>query len=44
MQKEALVHARTQVERHIKDTYLKKVNAPIGVRPILKCWMELNEA
>jgi superfamily II DNA or RNA helicase len=44
MQKAALVGARTQVERHIKDTYLKKVNAPVGVRPILKCWMELNEA
>ena len=40
---EILRAARTEVERHIKDTYLKRVNAPVGVKPILKCWMELNE-
>ena len=30
------------VERHIKNSYLKQVQAPIGVKPLLKCWMELN--
>jgi Helicase conserved C-terminal domain len=33
---------RLAVEKHIKNTYLKKVQAPVGVRPTLKCWMELN--
>jgi superfamily II DNA or RNA helicase len=33
---------RLAVERHIKNTYLKKVQAPVGVRPTLKCWMELS--
>ena len=31
------------VEKHIKNTYLKRVDAPVGVKPALKCWMELNE-
>ena len=34
---------RGKVLKHIKNTYLKQVNAPIGVNPILKAWMELNE-
>ncbi len=32
-----------KVEKHIKNTYLKRVDAPVGVKPTLKCWMELNE-
>ena len=38
-----LVGVRAKVETHIKNTYLKRVDAPAGVRPSLKCWMELNE-
>jgi len=38
-----LVEARKHVEKHIKNTYLKRVDAPVGVKPVLKCWMELNE-
>jgi hypothetical protein len=34
---------RASVLKHIKDTYLKRVNAPVGVKPALKCWMEINE-
>ena len=34
---------RRKVEKHIKNTYLKRVDAPVGVKPALKCWMELNE-
>ena len=33
---------RLKVEKHIKNTYLKQVQAPVGVKPTLKCWMELN--
>ena len=38
-----LLDIRAKVERHIKNTYLKRVDAPVGVKPSLKCWMELNE-
>lgn len=33
---------RRKLERHIKNTYLKKSNAPMGIKPILKAWMELS--
>ena len=33
---------RLKVEKHITHTYLKQVQAPIGVKPQLRCWMELN--
>lgn len=39
---QTLEEIRTKIEKHIKNTYLKQVQAPIGVRPILKCWMELS--
>ena len=38
-----LSEIRVRIEKHIKNTYLKRVDAPVGVRPSLKCWMELNE-
>ena len=39
----SLIGIRAKVETHIKNTYLKRVDAPVGVKPSLKCWMELNE-
>jgi superfamily II DNA or RNA helicase len=42
MTAETLGEIRTKIEKHIKQTYLRKVQAPVGVRPVLKCWMELN--
>ena len=38
-----LLGIRRQIEMHIKNSYLKRVDAPIGVKPRLRCWMELNE-
>lgn len=38
-----LVEIRSNVEKHIKNTYLKRIDAPVGVKPALRCWMELNE-
>ncbi|MBK1642783.1 hypothetical protein CKO12_13065 [Chromatium okenii] len=38
-----LVEIRAKIEKHIKNSYLKRVDAPVGVKPSLKCWMELNE-
>jgi hypothetical protein len=43
MGKQTLVTIRKQIEKHIKNTYLKRVDAPVGVKPRLRCWMELNE-
>jgi Helicase conserved C-terminal domain/PLD-like domain len=40
---ETLLEIRAKVEKHIKNSYLKRIDAPVGVKPTLKCWMELNE-
>ena len=37
-----LSEIRSNIEKHIKNTFLKPMQAPIGVKPILKAWMELN--
>lgn len=42
-EEKTLIDLRAKVEKHIKNTYLKRVDAPVGVKPALKCWMELNE-
>ena len=38
-----LKEAKERVIKHIRNNYLKRIHAPIGVEPVLKCWMELNE-
>ena len=38
-----LIKIRAKVDKQIKNTYLKRIDAPVGVKPSLKCWMELNE-
>jgi hypothetical protein len=38
-----LIAMRESVLKHIKNTYLKRVDAPVGVKPVLKCWLDLNE-
>ena len=38
-----LLDIRKQIEKHIKNTYLKRVDAPVGVKPRLNCCMELNQ-
>ena len=40
--KDTLSEMRAKVERHIKNTYLKSVQASLGVKPALKAWMELS--
>jgi superfamily II DNA or RNA helicase len=42
IEKEALLQARKVVEKHIKNAYLKRAQAPVGVKPVLSAWMELN--
>lgn len=38
----ALSELRKRVERQVIADYLRPLQAPVGVTPILKCWMELN--
>ena len=38
----ALSDIRRTIDRHIKNTHLKTLQAPLGVKPSLKAWMELN--
>ena len=42
-EQKTLAEIRGNVEKHIKNSYLKRIDAPVGVKPALKCWMELNE-
>ena len=39
---ETLTEIRGIVEKHIKNSYFKKVQAPVGVKATLKAWMELS--
>jgi len=39
---ETLSDVRTRIEKHIKNTYFKKVQAPVGVKAMLKVWMEIS--
>ncbi len=39
---EALSEIRLGIEKHIKNTYLRQVQAPVGVKPTLKAWMEIS--
>lgn len=38
----ALTKLREQVEKDLNKSHLRPLQAPVGVAPILKCWMELN--
>lgn len=42
LSEETLTDARKKVEKHIKNTYLKSVLAPVGVKAKLKTWMEIS--
>jgi len=39
---QTLSEIRANVEKHIRGTYLKQIQAPIGVKATLKAWMELS--
>lgn len=42
-EEKTLIEIRAKVEKHIKNSYMKRVDAPVGVKPALRCWMELND-
>ena len=39
---DTLVAIREKLDAHIKKDYLRKVQAPSGLKPVLRAWMELN--
>ena len=42
LEQPTLAYVRARIEKHVKNSYLRKVQAPVGVKPILKAWMELS--
>lgn len=40
-EKSLLSDIRRTMDRHINNTYMKRVQAPVGVAPVLLAWMEL---
>lgn len=42
MQDDELVEVKSKLKKHIKNTYLKAINAPIGANEELVCWMETH--
>ncbi|NLX97836.1 MAG: DEAD/DEAH box helicase family protein [Rhodopirellula sp.] len=42
IERATLSEIRGRIEKHIKNTFLKAMQAPGYVKPILKAWMELN--
>jgi hypothetical protein len=41
-EQKTLAEIRGNVEKHIKNTYMKQLQVPLGIKPTLKAWMELN--
>jgi len=37
-----LTEARKKADKQLVTDYLKPLQAPMGVTPVLKCWMEIN--
>jgi superfamily II DNA/RNA helicase len=42
IEKKTLSEIRAKVDKHIKNTYLRQMVAPVGVKAHLKAWMELS--
>ena len=42
LERETLSEIRNKLEKHIKNTFLRQIQAPVGVKATLKTWMELS--
>ncbi len=42
MPRKSLRDIREKIDKHIKHTYLKRSQAPVGIKPTLMAWMELS--
>lgn len=38
----ALTALREKAEKHLAKTHLRPLQAPVGIAPVLKCWMEIH--
>ena len=42
IEKTTLSDIRKKIEKQLVTDYLRPLQAPVGISPVLKCWMELN--
>lgn len=42
LDREKLTEIRSRAEKELIKSHLRPLQAPVGVNPVLKCWMELN--
>src|SRR5208283_4269413 len=42
LDKMELSKLRVKIEKTLTNTHLRSLQAPIGVSPVLKCWMEIS--
>jgi hypothetical protein len=42
MAKETLKEIRKRMDGHVRNTHLKFIQAPMGVKATIKAWMELT--
>jgi len=42
MEQDTLIEIRKTMDKYVKNTYLKRVQAPVGVNAVLRTWMELS--
>ena len=42
LDKEALKTCKKKVQKHVKNTVLKSLDAPMGTKPRLVCWMSVG--
>lgn len=42
MAENSLVLIRAKLDKHITNTYMRQMQAPVHAKAVLKCWMELN--
>jgi len=42
MEHEDLIEVRKTIDKHIEKTYLRRVDAPKNIRPVLRAWMEIS--
>lgn len=42
MSEDALSSIRAKLDKHIANTYMRQMQAPVHAKAVIKCWMELN--
>ena len=42
IERATLSDIRKKIEKQLINDFLRPLQAPVGISPVLKCWMELN--